>query len=183
MDSERDSRKRKVSLADFKFIPFHEAMVASDHTIIDVTEEEFWELIQEFQSKLGQRIDSIEKQLNDMKEKISLLRASLILLTRGWDGEICDVVTGLGIEVDRLDLDKTLVTIADAIERLYNNYKILESQRPPEPEQMLVATAYDILANLSMNLEFGISFQEITVLEYLSYKYAIKMKLDSLKQK
>ncbi|RLA04533.1 MAG: hypothetical protein DRQ45_00595 [Gammaproteobacteria bacterium] len=183
MDSQGIEERVKQTLGTLRFIPFYNAISTGDYESIGVTEEEFWELSDEFSEKLKTKTDSINKQLEDIKKKISLLRASLILLTNGHDQEIIDVVISLDVEVEEDDLDRTLINIANQIDKLYKNYKILETQKPPTPKSSGEYSAYDILANMSMNLEFGVNFEKITVLEYLSYKSAIKSKLDSIKKK
>jgi len=173
--------KRNIGLGDMLFIPFYNALINDDYKSLGLTQNEFWELTDEFLELSNNKINQLDKQLSKVLDKIAILKASLLILTNKYDKEFADIVKNLDVVFEEKEQETGLKNIIAKIEKLTKYYKILETQKPPEPKNLEETNGYDIVANMGVSLEFSLNFETLTINQYFSYSKAIKRKNDSLK--
>lgn len=166
---------------EINFVKFYNAMVKSDASILGVEEDILDELVFRYREIQGIKEDGYDRAAKPTRLEMVITRSCLLLYSRDPENkEILDVIESLGITISK-DTEITSQRIADKLKGLNQRYKLIQGEKPQTSGEPM--GAYDILANLSSSLEFGLDFKNITVAEYLSYSKVLKAKLAAIKSK
>jgi len=163
------------------FIDFFRAMENDDPSILSLDDDTFYDLVDFFYASIGTKKDFQNEQLMSIMSQIIVLRGCLTMIAIKEDNDdIWKIIESYGIKKS-INREKIIEEIAQEIKKLDTKYKILDSQIVKAPGKKEKQTAFDVLAKLSLGLEFSLDFSKLTLAEYIGFSKALKDKADAIK--
>ena len=176
-------REHPLGLEEVRFIPFYNAIVKDSPEDLGISRDNFLDLVEEYYTLTRGERSGIEKQVTEIKRDATILAGVYVGLLSSWDEEMAEIGRSFGLKLERTDRLGALGIIKKKIDSLEKRLKMLETNLPPTPEIDKPPSPYKLLADLSMALEFGLNFKDITVIEYISYTQALKEKARETKKR
>lgn len=181
----------KIDLDHILIIPFLKAIEANDPSIIspDLSKVEFKKLVQEFLDSDREFKSPIEKRAHKRKAEMKLIAACMFYLR--FDPLNKDILAIL----DENKISIAFETYFEDIKKAYKRVQQLEflrkqdqSKMPDESklkkksESLEKSSIFDMLTSLSTGLELSLDFNKMVVSEFISYKKALRRKIDVMKK-
>lgn len=172
--------ERIAELMDsIRYVDFHNAMKNNNFQKLNITDEDYYDLLDEFSTSMGAKISQSEKQLQSMYNSIIFLNTSKYLYSiNEGDEETSKLLSLHGIEHND-DEDLVIKSIEEKIEKLSAKYKLLNSEivrvKSNNPK-----SGHEAIAQLALSIE-GYLPATISISEYIGYYKVALQKAKSLK--
>lgn len=149
-----------------KYVDFHNRMETGDEKFLGhITTEEYYDLVDMFNKKIGLKKSASIKQLSKISDIISFLStASYLYEVSGRDDETDKILSSLGVNIS-LSGKKLIEDIQDKIKKLTSKYVLIDSNvvRPKNNK-----SAQELIALLSAAIESYLP-SSISISEYIAY--------------
>ena len=170
----------KITLGTLKFVDFYEALANNNYKELNIDEDSWLDLSGEFGQLIKLKPNVLEKQIEKTETQVRILLGCMVLLSKGWDDDVAIWAEDCGVVVLMATLEDDLIKLGEYIKSLKSKITLLKTQLPIEPSSKDKQTAYDILANLSTGLGFGVDFN-MTVLQYIGFRNALRKSSEAMK--
>jgi len=171
----------QTTLKNILFVDFFNALRLSQPELINVTEDELEDLANEYFKRTETKSPNTDKQLRGIGVDIAILESCYnILIVSGYDKNFVSMLESYKIELFPDNVLEVCRIIVNQLEVLNFKYTTLKAQEVQPPSSNM--TGEDALAQLSVGLEMKLDFNQVTVLEYISFAKALKEKNQALKK-
>jgi len=176
--------KQRYKIETMRIIPFYNAIQSGDRKMIDdeITQDEFEYLCIDFMELDDSDKTPIEKQKEQLKNKIAVVEVSIEFLKANlYDKEIAEMLLDHGIKITNEYFFDDIVEAEKKLAALKRKLNLLKTEKPLESNKK--HNIYDILTSLSSGLEISLNFEPMTVSEFFSWQRTLENKIKNIKSR